>query len=272
METPQTMNHQTSLLSAEDATCNRTVGSNNSSSSQSQINLAPWPPAGVKWYYSDDAVCIAHGDCREILPSLPKVDLVLTDPPYNVGYHYDSYTDDLAPEDYQQLLSDVLSQPSCVIHYPESICMLAWVLEEQPRKLVAWVYPSNTARQWRSIAWFGIAPDFDLDGQDYRNPEDSRIARRIANGERARLYDWWEIDQIKNVSAEKTAHPCQIPEAVMQRIVKITPAQTILDPFMGSGTTLRAAKDLGRKAIGIEIDEKYCEIAAKRMAQEVFAL
>jgi DNA modification methylase len=223
----------------------------------------------MKPYYQDDACTIYHGDCREILPSLPKADLVLTDPPYNIGYHYEGYSDDLTIEDYQRLLRDTLSLPCCVIHYAEALCALAWTLEELPQKIVAWVYASNTARQWRGIAWWGIKPDFTLDGQDYRNPTDSRIALRILNGERARLYDWWEVDQVKNVGEEKTEHPCQIPLAVIARVLRITPCGTILDPFMGSGTTLRAAKDLGRKAIGVEIEEKYCEIAAKRLAQEV---
>ena len=64
-------------------------------------------------------------------------------------------------------------------------------------------------------------------------------------------------------------HPSQKPVKLIRYLIQETDAQTILDPFMGSGTTLRAAKDLGRKAIGIEIEEKYCKIAAKRMAQEV---
>jgi site-specific DNA-methyltransferase (adenine-specific) len=71
---------------------------------------------------------------------------------------------------------------------------------------------------------------------------------------------------------EKRFHPTQKPISLMGFCINDTSAQTILDPFMGSGTTLRAAKDLGRKAIGIEIEEKYCEIAAKRMSQEVLNL
>jgi len=68
-------------------------------------------------------------------------------------------------------------------------------------------------------------------------------------------------------------HPTEKPVELFTWCLEFAPdAQTILDPFMGSGTTLRAAKDLGRKAIGIEIEEKYCEIAAKRMAQEVLIL
>ena len=68
----------------------------------------------------------------------------------------------------------------------------------------------------------------------------------------------------------RSLHPSEKPIALMRWCIELYPdAQTILDPFMGSGTTLRAAKDLGRKAIGIEIEEKYCEIAANRLRQEV---
>ncbi len=66
------------------------------------------------------------------------------------------------------------------------------------------------------------------------------------------------------------SHPNEKPVPLFARLFEKCPPGVIADPFMGSGTTLRAAKDLGRKAIGIEIEEKYCEIAAKRMAQEVF--
>jgi site-specific DNA-methyltransferase (adenine-specific) len=85
-------------------------------------------------------------------------------------------------------------------------------------------------------------------------------------------YDWTiDYQQVKNVSLEKTEHPCQIPTALMRHVLRLFDGD-IIDPFMGSGTTLVAAKQLGREAIGIEIEERYCEIAVKRLAQEVLPL
>jgi len=93
-------------------------------------------------------------------------------------------------------------------------------------------------------------------------------------GEWAFLPDCIDVGRVVPGHREALAHPTQKPEELMRRLIRFftTPGDTILDPFMGSGTTLRAAKDLGRKAIGIEIEEKYCEIAAKRMAQAVLPL
>ncbi len=160
--------------------------------------------------------------------------------------------------------------PSIVLHYPEDICALSWTLEEIPAAMVAWVYHANTPRQWRTLAWFGLTPDFTRDGQPYRNPEDGRVQKLMADGKQARLYNWWHTEQVKNVSAEKADHPCQIPLSVMRRALKVTPITgKVIDPYMGTGTTLVAAKDLGLPATGIETSEAYCEIAAKRLSQEV---
>jgi DNA modification methylase len=92
--------------------------------------------------------------------------------------------------------------------------------------------------------------------------------QRIADGKSARLYDWWEINQVKNVSKEKTSHPCQMPLEVMKRIVGILPSDyTIVDPFMGSGTTGLACKLLNRNFIGIEKSAEYFEIAQSRISK-----
>lgn len=206
---------------------------------------------------------IHHGDARTILPTLQK-GLIVTDPPYNVGYEYDGYKDRMSKDDYLEFIIEVCPLPCVIIHYPESIVSISMALKQEPTKMVAWVYPANTPRQWRAIAWFGITPDFTLDSQEYRNQEDRRIQQLIMEGKRARLYDWWEINQVKNVSDEKSDHPCQIPLAVMRRILKITPAQLVIDPFCGSGTTLVAAQELGIQSIGIEQSAEYIEIAKQR--------
>jgi site-specific DNA-methyltransferase (adenine-specific) len=76
----------------------------------------------------------------------------------------------------------------------------------------------------------------------------------------------------ENGAKTRSMHPNQKPIALMRWCIEKCPPGTVLDPYMGSGTTIRAAKDLGRKAIGIEIEERYCEIAAKRLAQGVLDL
>lgn len=225
----------------------------------------------MRVYYSDDLTTLYHGDARELMPALDGT--VVSDPPFNIGFKYRTYRDRLPEAEYRELLSGTLRSPSVVIHYPEGMFGVAAAIGQAPDKVVAWVYHSNTPRQWRSIAWFGCSPDLGAVRQPYKNPTDKRVAKLIAEGsEGAPLYDWWQDDIVKNVSAEKGAHPCQMPLDLMRRIVAVTPAATVIDPFAGSGTTLVAAKSLGRRSIGIEMDEAYCEQAARRLSQDVLGL
>lgn len=211
------------------------------------------------------------GNALEELPKIQvkeKKFVIVTDPPFNVGYHYNTYKDNMEAEEYYAMLASIFQySPFVVIHYPEEIYKIAFQVDDFPEKVVSWVYNSNTPKQHRDIAFFGIKPDFKQYGQPYKNLKDKRIMQRISEGKTARLYDWWEINQVKNVSKEKTNHPCQMPLEVMRRIVGILPADyTIVDPFMGSGTTGLACKELNRNFIGIEMDTEYYAIAQQRIA------
>ena len=99
-------------------------------------------------------------------------------------------------------------------------------------------------------------------------PTDKRIAARIAAGKRARLYDWWEINQVKNVSKAGNPHPCPIPYELALRVILTTtePGDTVVDPFAGSGTVVAAAIACGRVGIGFDIDPAYVEFARSRIA------
>ena len=217
-----------------------------------------------KPYYKDELVTIINGNSLDIIKNFPDA-LVITDPPFNINYHYKDYKDNLSINEYNNLLINCCRSPSVVVHYPEELFNLSSILGIIPNKMVAWVYPSNTGKQWRGICWFGCQPNFKLDSQPYKNPNDKRVKKLIESGKQCRLYDWWEINQVKNVNKDKTEHPCQMPIEVMRRIIKITQPKLILDPFCGSGTTLLAAKQLGIPSIGIDIDEKYCEISKNRI-------
>lgn len=155
--------------------------------------------------------------------------------------------------------------PSVVVHHPEALHKLSIAKEEAPRRVVSWVYNSNTAKQHRDIAYYGITPDFRRITQPYKNPNDKRIKKLIESGRKgARLYDWWNVDQVKNVS--KSKHPCQMPLEVMRRAVGVLPDGIgVIDPFCGSGTTLVACKLLGIPCIGYEVNQDYADIARERI-------
>lgn len=210
---------------------------------------------------------VIHGNCLDILPTIKEKFIIVTDPPFNIGYHYNNYKDNLKIDEYHRMLKDVFQYaPSVVIHYPEELYKISFNIGHFPDEIVSWVYNSNTAKQHRDIAFFGIKPDLRKGGQEYKNPTDKRIAKRISEGKKARLYDWWEINQVKNVSKDKTDHPCQMPIEVMRRIITILPEDyLIVDPFAGSGTTAVACKELGRDFIMIEQDKKYIHIIKDRI-------
>jgi len=197
--------------------------------------------------------------------------IFVTDPPYNIKYQYNTYTDNLQTEEYYKMLWSIFKDNMhIIIHYPESIYEYAVRFQIVPKKVISWVYNTNTEKQHREIAFFGVNPDLSKATQEYKNPNDKRIAKRIAEGQKCKLYDWWHINQVKNISKEKTEHPCQIPVEVMQNIIQILPEDcTIVDPFMGSGTTAIACINLNRAFIGIEIDEKYFDISKKRIINHI---
>jgi DNA modification methylase len=207
-------------------------------------------------YYQDDLVTIYHGDARDLLPSL-AFDAIVTDAPYGVGIEYGAFDD--TPADVRALADDLTpyllaSRSAAVLTGVPQMWM--W---PQPKWVLCWSYAPTTNQfspwgyaQWQPILVYG---------------KDPYLARNL--GPRPTVFTYASPpDRFAN------SHPCPKPEPVMRWVVERTtlPTDTILDPFMGSGTTLVSAKDAGRRAIGIELEERYCEVAAIRCSQEVLGL
>ena len=196
--------------------------------------------------------------------------VIVSDPPFNVGYHYGTYKDKMSEEEYYSMLKQVFTMydlPFVCIHYPEQLYKLAIYIYIYPEKVISWVYNSNTGKQHRDIAFFKIKPNLNQIKQPYKNPTDKRIKERIERGiDGGKLYDWWEINQTKNVSKKEINHPCVMPLEVMRNVIGILPKDILVyDPFCGSGTTGLACKEYGIDFIGTDIDENYCQLARDRL-------
>jgi DNA modification methylase len=190
-----------------------------------------------------------------VLPLLPKVDLVLTDPPYGIGYDtsHSKYKNGIARA---TVVGD--ATPFDASHLP----------------------PLGDCILWGGNCFFGSLPPspswlvWCKTGRDDANIRQSDVELAWTNCvSRPRIFHHLWIGAYKaSESGERAMHPTQKPLRLLRWCLSLKPdAGLILDPYAGSGTTLRAAKDLGRKAIGIEIEEKYCRIAAERLRQEVLA-
>ena len=199
------------------------------------------------------------GDCRDILPTLDtKPDAIIMDPPYGIGFGYDEHDDN--DSTYGELLEQFKGMPVALLQYPEEMMRLVVPVLGPPDEVLAWVYPSNLKRQFRLWGIWGLDVDFNAVKQPCRNADDPRVKNSMVAS-----YDWWEQPQVKNVSAEKTAHPCQIPETSVERVLRLCGVKHPCDPFLGSGTTGAAAAKLGLPFIGIEKSPAYFEIACKRI-------
>jgi len=221
----------------------------------------------MKLYYQDYAVTIYHGDCREILPGLAG-DALVTDPPYGINWKRGPWDDssDAYPEMMRWLVTESARAISgwCFVFQAMLNCgrFHEWFPEGwrlfAACKNFAQVRPTGVWHSWDPVVFWNLNPKTSP-----CSPPESGFPNRD-----------WHVGNVAGVFGDINGHPCPRPEDTMRHIVSIaaTHGGRVIDPFMGSGTTLRAAKDLGRKAIGIEIEERYCEIAAKRMAQEVLDL
>jgi site-specific DNA-methyltransferase (adenine-specific) len=210
----------------------------------------------LKAYYQEAGITIYHGDCRELLPSLDGIDAVITDPPYGMKNNCDYSRFTAGPNSHGKAASRT--------HAPV-------VGDDQP---------------FDPSPWLGF-PRVILFGCNHfasRLPEgttlvcikrlDGGFGSFLSDGELAWMKGGHGVYMHRDTSlygeTNQRRHPTEKPVGLMRWCIKKTGGDgLILDPFMGSGTTLVAAKDLGRRAIGIEIEERYAEIAANRLAQGV---
>jgi site-specific DNA-methyltransferase (adenine-specific) len=214
-------------------------------------------------YYSHKDITIYHGDCREILPNLPKVDLVLTDPPYIVGANGCGLAGDRAYlHDITQANLDRGFDSLLLEQHDNWFCFCG---KQQLYDVVGRALCGN----WMLITWCKKNPT-PLTNNNYL-PDTEYIVHKYSKGRLFGEYKDKSRFYVSNTGKSPYDHPTVKPTSLIIKLLRLGTQErdTVLDPFMGSGTTLVAAKQLGRKAIGIEIEEKYCEIAVNRLAQEV---
>ncbi|MBA7466143.1 Modification methylase DpnIIB [subsurface metagenome] len=235
----------------------------------------------MKPYYQDKWVQIFFGDCRQVLPELGVIaDIVFTSPPYNVGIDYGgAYLDKKALPEYKRWLRSCLRKTFAATADPSRLYLLIgdnslWWVRTMIESL-GWRYhqkltwcKSNLCGTTLKISgdWNFLTEDILLFHRGKRKPMLGEVMG-------VRTFNWIVASSPQSQYKDNhRVHPAQFPIQLVKMILARTPGDVVLDPFLGSGSTAVAAKSLNRKCIGIEISERYCEIAARRCCQEVMEL
>ena len=206
----------------------------------------------TKPYYQDEHVILYHGDCREILPRITTSDFLVTDPPYGMalrsgrnGEHGDlriAGDEDTTLRDW--ILSRWGDKPALVFG--------RWSIARpaNTRMVLTWDKGEHVGMGDLSLPWKPLTEEIYVLGKGFVGHRGSSVLK---------------FNAPPPAKCQGRSHPTEKPVALMRELIGKCPG-AILDPFAGSGSTLVAAADLNRKAIGIEIEERYCEIAARRLA------
>lgn len=222
-------------------------------------------------YYQDELVTLYHGDCLEITEWL-DADVLVTDPPYGRAWRQGLIKERRYPKAMNAASHDGIAGDSST--EVRDAVLTAWG-DERPYvafgdlmlsppagvKLVC-IYHKSVGNAGLRGAIDGVRRDAEaiyLGGK-----------RRSGIGGRSSVFRYGGAISGTEGIATATGHPHTKPVGLMEALISLTPAGSIADPFAGSGSTLVAARNLGRRVVGVELEERYCEIAAKRLAQQAF--
>lgn len=207
--------------------------------------------------YLEDGIMIYNGDCRSILPALDPTDfdLILTDPPYGISHA--SNREDSAWKDTVIAGDDSLAARDFALNWAGAMPGFIFGTWKMPRPsstraVLIWDKGPASGMGDLSFPWKHSHEEIYVVGDGFQGHRDQSVISGF---------------QVVTWTSKGRLHPNEKPLGLIRYLLSKTRARRVIDPFMGSGTTLRAAKDMGIEAVGIEIEPSYCAVAAERMAQ-----
>lgn len=209
-------------------------------------------------YYQDESVTLYHGDCREITDWL-SADVLVTDPPYGMAYESNLNRDKRNAKVGRSIAgdTDLTARTDCLEMWGDRPALVfgTWRVERPAatKALLVWHKVGAGGMGDLSMPWLPSHEEVYVLGSGFTGKRSESVL---------------SVKALMSNDANRPDHPTPKPVPLMVQLIAKT-VGTVADPFAGSGSTLVAAKQLGRKAIGIELEERYCEVIAKRLAQGV---